>query len=171
MSNFSKMNNFNKTVRIGTAKTYGGRYYSIYCQIKFNDSNLSICGVEGPLPSGNAIGSCGQIRADLTPDDIKSFALGWHRGKMRQFLRIWKTYHLNDMKAGTPAQLAELERHKFPGYPTIYYTWASDILTEAGLNPDRDYKYGSAWLRIEVPQWELDFLQSLPETDKQPAWV
>lgn len=33
------------------------------------------------------------------------------------------------------------------------------------------YKYGTAWLREEVPADVLEFLQSLPETDQTPAWV
>jgi len=33
------------------------------------------------------------------------------------------------------------------------------------------YKYGSAWLKEEVPQEVLDFLVALPDTDKIPAWV
>lgn len=33
------------------------------------------------------------------------------------------------------------------------------------------YKFGTAWLKEEVPQDVLQFLASLPETDKTPAWV
>lgn len=33
------------------------------------------------------------------------------------------------------------------------------------------YKYGTAWLREDVPADVLSFLQSLPDTDQQPAWV
>lgn len=33
------------------------------------------------------------------------------------------------------------------------------------------YKYGHAWKREEVPADVLEFLRSLPDTDKQPAWV
>lgn len=33
------------------------------------------------------------------------------------------------------------------------------------------YKYGTKWLREEVPAEVLEFLQSLPETDQAPAWV
>lgn len=33
------------------------------------------------------------------------------------------------------------------------------------------YKYGSAWLREEVPTDVLAFLQGLPDTDVKPAWV
>lgn len=33
------------------------------------------------------------------------------------------------------------------------------------------YKYGSAWKREEVPAEVIEFLQSLPDADKTPAWV
>ena len=33
------------------------------------------------------------------------------------------------------------------------------------------HKYGSEWLREEIPQKVVSFLKSLPDTDKQPAWV
>lgn len=33
------------------------------------------------------------------------------------------------------------------------------------------YKYGSKWLKREVPEDVLEFLVGLPNTDKTPAWV
>ena len=33
------------------------------------------------------------------------------------------------------------------------------------------YKYGSAWLREEVPDEVLRFLRGLPGTDMEPAWI
>ena len=33
------------------------------------------------------------------------------------------------------------------------------------------YKYGTAWRKEELPQSVVDFINSLPDTDKQPAWV
>lgn len=33
------------------------------------------------------------------------------------------------------------------------------------------YRYGSAWLREDVPQSVIEWLQGLPETDLKPAWV
>lgn len=37
--------------------------------------------------------------------------------------------------------------------------------------PTCGYKYGSAWLTEEVPQSVIDFLISLPDSVKTPAWV
>lgn len=33
------------------------------------------------------------------------------------------------------------------------------------------YKYGTSWLKEDVPQDVIDWLFALPETQKQPAWV
>lgn len=33
------------------------------------------------------------------------------------------------------------------------------------------YKYGTKWLKKELPQSVIDFISSLPDTDKTPAWV
>ena len=55
------------------------------------------------------------------------------------------------------------------------YTEACEKLKEANLyevdhNGER-YKYGHGWIFEEVPSDVLDFLESLPETKINPAWV
>ena len=163
----------NKTVRLGTRKTYRGRAYSIYCSIKLSeDGRLSISGVEGPTPSGNCIGGCGQIGMHLRNEQHEiQLAPGWTRDMLARFFDVWERWHLNDMKAGTPAQMAELEKHTFKHEYGSHYDWACKLLEEAGLNPDKGYRYGTAWLREDVPEDVIAFLQSLPDTDKTPAWV
>lgn len=146
---------FRKTVRLGTAKTYGGRTYSTYARIEFTEGKLSICGVEGPLPSGNCLGGCGQIDMHLKAEDLNP-APGWTRNKIRDFLNVWNLWHLNDMKAECEHQRARGE------------TWKTH---PEAICPDCGYKLGSAWLREEVPADVVDFLLKLPNTDKQPAWV
>jgi len=161
-----------KIVRLGTAKTYRGRAYSIFCKIEFKDGRLSISGVEGPLPSGNCLGACGQIDMHLRDQqDTITPAPGWDRDKLAHFFAIWNRWHLNDMRAGSPAQMAELAKHTYPGQPTSHYDWAKQTLAAAGLEPDNGYSYGSAWLTEEVPDSVIEWLTGLPDTDVQPAWV
>ena len=111
-------------IRPGTMLTWsGGRWASIYCSIKLTkDGRLSISGVVGPLPSGNALGSCGQIdmgfwhrnpdhndkrtTEPIRPRDIR-FRPGWTIDKWLQFLEYWHLHHLNDMHAGCEHQQAE----------------------------------------------------------------
>ena len=79
--------------------------------------------------------------------------------KAQRMLAIWRKWHLNDMKAGSPAQEAWLKAHPVNAvYPQSHYDVASKALSEAGLNPDRSYahngkpyKYGSAWLKQDLP--------------------
>lgn len=179
-----------KTVRLGTIKQWeGGRWISVYCRIEYKDGKLSISGVEGPLPSGNCLGSCGQIDMHLRAEQSKiKLAPGWTRAKLAKFFEVWKKWHLNDMRAGTPEQMAELAKHDYSKSGNgSHYLWACDVLDKAGLltvpNPTpapqdavsrqwpSTYKYGSAWLREEVPADVIEFLMGLPNSDRTPAWV
>ena len=91
-----------------------------------------------------------------------------HNKKVRRMLAIWRKYHLNDMRAGTPAQMAELERRSTE-YPNDgkYYEWAKSVLAEAGLDPDPNYvhngvpyRYGSAWIKEELPVEVIEEIRS-----------
>lgn len=82
-----------------------------------------------------------------------------NNAKVQRMLAIWKRWHLNDMKAGSPAQQEWLETNPVKAvYPESHYEVASAKLAEAGLNPDpnfirngKPYKYGTAWLKEEIP--------------------
>lgn len=167
----------NKIIRLGTTTEYGSPC-SIFCNIKFIDGKLSITGVEGPTGNGNCRGGCGQIVISLNPDSINPTP-GWTHELIEKFLLTWDMWHLNDLQAGSPAQRAHLATFKFDRtLHSDHYSWAKEVLTEAGLQPDpnylhndKPYSYGSAWLRKEVPADVIAFLESLPETDITPAWV
>lgn len=123
----------NKVVRIGTIKQ-GNRWASIYCHVNTERHYLSMSGVIGPLPSGNALGGCGQIdmefmhrnNADndkryinylIKPSDIH-FAKAWNKNLWLDYLDIWKKYHMEE----------------------------------------------------SIPQEVIDFFNTLPDTDRKPAW-
>lgn len=81
-------------------------------------------------------------------------------GKVQRMRAIWRAWHLNDMQAGSPAQTAWLKQHagEFDRAKGDRFTWATQALAAAGLNPDPDYlhngkpyRYGSAWLEIALP--------------------
>lgn len=110
------MTDFVKAVRVGTLESedfaavvrpgmvpYNERRgMDVFCKIEFKGGKLSISGVEGPLASGDCLGSCGQIDMHLRePEGLKGFrpADGWTLDLMRQFLAIWGRWHLNDMRA------------------------------------------------------------------------
>lgn len=171
------MNTINKVVHIGTVDLGSPKGASLFCKITYKDGRLSISGVEGPLSSGNCRGSCGQI--DMHPWNIKKYAKGWTPSLVKELRKVWATWHLNDMKAGSPAQEAFLAANPVSStYPESHYDKACEALKAAGLLEDasyihegKPYKYGTAWLRAGVPGEVLTFLESLPEADKQPAWI
>lgn len=141
-----------------TAKI-NNRQVSVFMKIQFENGRLSITGVEGPLPSGNCLGSCGQINKPRSEYQNIHWSSWWNAGKYKKFLELWEAYHLNDMQAGCEHQKA--------------LGWDKDGYSKhpAEACPTCGYKYGTAWLKIEVPQNDIDWLFQLPESQKQPAWV
>lgn len=232
------MKDFDKVVRIGEIHPeWAGSGFSIFCKIEFKGGRLSISGVEGPLPNGDARGSCGQI--NMHEWGIVKYAPGWDAEKVAKFREVWESWHLNDMTPGcehqngptwTPkdvkiyrfvmtndtrsakneakkAALNALEKGvTFTPTPeqsrlaSLPYSLTSH-LPEApqGYAPDKrpnetkstgwlredehpegflgkpcpvcGYRYGTKWLRREVPEAVLEWLKALPKTDTKPAWV
>lgn len=165
-----------KIMRLGTLPTYNGRRMNVFVCAEFTDGRLSLTGVEGPTPNGNAMGSCGQIDMHLRePDGLEGFtaAPGWTLPMVARLLDIWQRWHLNDMRAGSPAQEEFLRTNPVAfKYPESHYEKASEALAAAGLNPDADgYKYGHAWKREAVPADVIAELQAFPDADIQPAWI
>ena len=79
---------------------------------------------------------------------------------LSQIYKVWKRYHLNDMKAGTPDQEAAIESRK----QTKRYDFsaACNHLESIGLLDDGGYKYGSKWLYSPIPQIILDKINQWP---------
>lgn len=140
-----------KIVRIGTMLS-GKRYASVYAHISWEDERLSICGTIGPLPSGGALGSSGQI----DQPKIENFAQGWNQALLDKFFQIWKRWHLNDLRA-------ECEHQRALGW-----TWADHPMAKC---PICGYKLGSGWHTEPVPHEIIAILSKLPDADRQPAWV
>lgn len=167
------MDNFTKIIRPGTTTTWNRRFISVFCTIKYQDGRLSITGVEGPLPSGNALGGCGQIEMGMDAvymGDFR-FAPGWTAELFAEFLAVWRRWHLNDTRAGTPEQMACLDTHIYQRSYGDYYLWAKNVLAYAKLDPvilpdGTEYYYGTRWLFEPVPEDVLEFLVNLPDADK-----
>ena len=176
---------FTKVVRLGKTDT-GFRVVDVFCSIKWDGAKLSITGVEGPRKNGDAWGSCGQIV--MGKPKIKECAPGWTLGKVARFWREWSAWHMNDMRAGCEHQRAEkwAEYPIYPDQPTRAYvkhpggamgwnmlTWLP--ANKGGLMSmpcDKcGYKFGTAWLKEDVPTDVLAWLRGLPDTDTTPAWV
>lgn len=157
-----------------------------------NDNARGGCGqIDGGFAHCNPEHNDARTTNPYKPEDIK-FAPGWDADKLYDFLEVWKKWHLNDLQAGCEHQRAEGwdKRPIDPSKPTTAYgkhfegqlgdswnmlTWISRKEHPQGLlsHPCSTcgYKYGTAWLKVEVPQDAIDFLKSLPDTDQKPAWV
>jgi hypothetical protein len=123
-----------KICRIGTVTVgWGGRRASMHIKIimprvggdlfsegissyaddfDLKRTELSITGVIGALPNGNALGGCGQICMEfahrnpadndkryvnpIQPSEI-NFAKGWNAEKWYELLDIWHKYHLKKL--------------------------------------------------------------------------
>lgn len=233
------MDNFRRIYRI--AIVHDG-HYSIFVKVVYEGGRLSITGVEGPLPGGNAIGGCGQICMHMDVDTMVP-APGWTKDMLARLLAIWNAWHLNDARAGCEHQrnawdveekltltryswstkfykerkkaamgdmsMAEYEYFaevakrvysvttdaKSPKYET---DTVKDLLAEGWIEPDKKaietkaagwvyeyehpkgllckpcevcgYRYGSKWLRVEVPDAVLTELQNFPKSTQSSGW-
>jgi len=173
----SDQDTINKVVFVGSYDEFmdrGSGQVRVFVSIKFDGERLSLTGVEGPKANGDARGGCGQIHMSWTDEYLEELASGdLDRRQVRKLRDVWKRWHLNDLRAGTPAQMEHMRGLTFPGYPVDHYTWTKDELTSAGLQPDPEtgYSYGSAWLFEEVPAEVIDWLASLPVSSVPYHWA
>jgi len=129
---------------------YKGPNFDCRINIKIKKHNsfkrLSITGVI--FEDGEKTG-WGQIREEVR--DIIPARLYW----------IWKRWHLNDMRVGTSVQEALLRRAKDNDVDVSTYEKACDYLHNLDVLVDKGHKYGSAWLKEELPQHVIDYLSAL----------
>lgn len=151
---------------------------------------LSISGVVGPKRNGDCTGSAGQIDMDFfdTFSTVKDAVSPIGTRNLARLLNIWRRFHLNDMQAGCAHQrILKWDKEPWDSTkPTTAYIKHPDGYDgwnmKAWVNekdggylgkpcPVCGYKYGTEWLKKDVPEWALRFLWNLPETDVQPAWI
>lgn len=93
------------------------------------------------------VNQCGQIIGQITKDFPKSEIA-------KRIYNVWKEWHLNDMAPGSPAQEAAILEWKNTGQKYTH-TRACCYLEKIGLLRDesfQSYKYGSAWLKVDLPR-------------------
>ena len=121
-----------------------------YIDITFEDGKLSMCG---------SWHSHGQNADDLTDESLIP-AGGFEYSDVLKIQNIWNRWHLNDLRAGTPKQEEFVREWKLTH--NYDYTIVCEALEEAGLLYDNGYKYGSSWLKEELPTDVIQYLFSLP---------
>lgn len=127
--------------------------YDAFVEIKYENGKLSLHGVIGPMESGNCRGSCGQCLDKIKAGIPKA---PWTREMVDKLYDIWSRWHLNDMRAGCEHQRA--------------LGWKGESFI-AKPCPVCGYKYGTAWLKEEVPANVIKWLFSLPDSEIKPAWI
>lgn len=221
------------------------KYGRVFCEITYKDGKLSIHGVIGPTPGGDARGGCGQINmsfAECYPDP--TFNEGWDAETFQKFLGVWDKWRLNNMRTGCEHQRTRNTRNTQKKITLTWYTWGPtfhalrraienatatpeeyqeyqtvkarvyavtiesnapkyetseivELLTGGWVKAEKTeersaesvsclehpegllckpcsvcgYKYGSAWLREEVPVDVISFLESLPDSKITPPWI
>lgn len=140
-----------KTIALGKIdyNNSGRRNCLATLEISWDGSRFSACGnIWNPRETDIYAG--GQIVEEVCryfPQNVQA----------QRILAIWRDWHLNDMIAGSPAQEAFLKANPVADRLN-HYSAACDALAAAGLNPDPDYlhngqpyRYGSAWLKRDIP--------------------
>lgn len=116
-------------------------------EIEWDGERLSICGTIWNAMHTKVV-ACGQCSKELAKHQNI-------RIKFKELLDIWKRWHLNDMRAGSPRQEAALEEFKNTHFS---YDDACAYLKDIGLYKDTEfiykgkpYEYGQAWLVEQIP--------------------
>lgn len=136
---------------------YQKRSFPVFITIKFKNGQLSLTGVEGPLPSGNAKGSCGQINMGFDYHNIDHYTKNWDIKMFSKLMKIWDQWHLNDMHA-------ECEHQESKGFDYNNCPDNERICSVCG------YEIGSAWTKRKVPEDVLTWLKNLPMSEVWPSW-
>lgn len=88
----------------------------------------------------------------------------------RQIYRLWKLYHLNDMKAGTPKQEQAVREWKNEGnkydYTEVCKMLESKnlLFDESYLIGGKPYRYGTRWLKEEISSEDMKQITEILET-------
>ena len=95
-------------------------------------------------------GQCIDTIAELFPDDETA----------QEIHGLWDKYHLNDMHAGTPEQEGELKRVGLSEFGSKY-SECCEYLKRVGLYDHNGYKFGTGWLKWEIPATDLKRIENL----------
>jgi hypothetical protein len=139
--------------------------------LPYTQLSITMGSWERPTPRGRWQEGCwGQARSLIlesldTLDSVntKRAMTDIDRVAVRALCALWERWHLNDLKGGTRAQQEALASDEFKRMPPVgdHYDTSSAFLTKKGLNPDRGYRYGQAWLVELVPDSVLAEVDAL----------
>lgn len=119
-------------------------------------------------------------------DDLKEIPEVGKLPIFKEIYDLWKKYHLNDLHAGTKEQediLKEaVKTGELEGYGANYYKETCDYLESKDMLYDKEYlvekkqadgttkrvpyRYGTGWLKEEIPEGDLLRIKSLIQKEK-----
>ena len=83
-----------------------------------------------------------------------------HNEQVQEIVALWRLYHLNDMKAGVPAQENAIKAWLAQGNKYTY-DGACEYLKSQNLYEVEGYKYGHAWVYSPIPKHDLKRIEAL----------
>lgn len=108
----------------------------IEIELREEDNTLSICGEIQGISYGQCI------------DEIKK-AFGDTNSTVNILYYWWENYHLNDMHAGDKEQEKAVKEYRKKN--PYDYDKICEYLDSKGLLVHNGYRYGTAWLKEEIP--------------------
>ena len=124
----------------------------VYVEFNPDSGRLSLSGT-----ARGKMGGSGQVLEQVR-EGVP--AEGWRKRDCYELYKCWKRWHLNDLRAGTPKQEEAVREWKKKNQ--YDYKLVCDYLKTIGLYEDNGYRYGTAWLKEEVPKEVIEWLYSLP---------
>lgn len=131
----------------------GGRHYHTIAKVEVELTNDNVFSASAHLEwSGKWFGLGGQCLDELN-EIVKD-------KKFKTIYEMWKKHHLNNMHPGTEAQEKALNEAGLTGWASTYEQ-CCEYLKSVGLYEDNGYKFGTGWLKREIPQEDLETIKGL----------
>lgn len=125
-----------------------GKSYKVNLEVELTDDN--VFSVSGEVfRTDNDWLMCGQCL-----DELAQYSSIKNNPKFKQVYEWWKEWHLNDMHAGTEKQESALEQAGLTAFAGEYDKCCK-YLESIGLLVDNGYKFGTSWLKREIPSETL----------------
>ena len=80
--------------------------------------------------------------------------------KFKKIYRLWEQYHLNDMHPGTEKQEEALKAAGLNSWANNYSD-CCDYLESINLLVDNGYKFGTGWLKRDIPAEDVAEIEKL----------
>lgn len=154
-------------IDFGSINLYGtGKYYRaiVKLELEHEEDGKIVFSACGDLKTANRRGWTGGGQCLDKIEKHKADIIPALRPLWNTVYRLWKTYHLNDMHAGTPEQEKMVKEWKAKGNEFEYdavCNYLKDIgMYEVDLNGE-PYKYGHKWLYEPIPEKDLNLITAV----------